>query len=192
MNTYFTSDLHFGHKKITQLSNRWRFTTAEDHDQWMIDLHNSQVQENDIVYVLGDFSFYKYQKTKEILEQLNGNIIIIKGNHDEANILSRFEEEGLIYYWEHYNEIYLYDDENEKQKACLMHFPIACWNKQHYGSFMLHAHSHGNYEAEGKILDVGIDSAYNIFGEHRYFRVSDIFNYMKDREIKVNDHHQIR
>lgn len=57
---------------------------------------------------------------------------------------------------------------------------------------MLHAHSHGNYEAEGKILDVGIDSAYNIFGEHRYFRVSDIFNYMKDREIKVNDHHQIR
>jgi len=28
----------------------------------------------------------------------------------------------------------------------------------YYGSYHLHGHSHGNYTAEGRILDVGIDA----------------------------------
>lgn len=41
------------------------------------------------------------------------------------------------------------------------------------------------------MLDVGIDSAYNIKGTHTFFTEDDIMNYMSHQEVYCNDHHKI-
>jgi calcineurin-like phosphoesterase family protein len=50
---------------------------------------------------------------------------------------------------------------------------------------------HGNFVKEhGFILDVGIDSAYNLYGEHRFFTEADIVAYMSKRtKTPPKDHH---
>lgn len=38
---------------------------------------------------------------------------------------------------------------------------------------------------------VGIDSAYELLGEHRFFTEDDIAKYMQSRNIKTVNHHRI-
>ena len=72
----------------------------------------------------------------------------------------------------------------------MMHFPIACWNQQGRGSIHLHGHSHGSYNGEGKMLDVGIDSVYNIFGEHKLFSSEEVLSIVETKQVHVKDHHK--
>ena len=44
---------------------------------------NSKISKEDLVYFVGDFAFCGTEKMTEILRQLNGTKILIKGNHDK-------------------------------------------------------------------------------------------------------------
>lgn len=182
---FFTADLHFCHKNIVNITDRGLVTSVENHTEWLINLWNNQVKSNDTVYVLGDISFAGYNTTASILEKLNGTIIVIKGNHDDKRDLERLVGSNIINSWFDYKEIKL-----KETKVCMMHFPIACWNQQGYGSFHIHGHSHGSYKAEGKILDVGIDSAYNVFGQHKLFSAKEVLSIMETKQVHVKDHHK--
>lgn len=92
---FFTSDTHFNHKAIIGFCNRpWR--SIEEHDQALIKNWNSVVSPDDTVFHLGDFVFGGFPKWKEIVEQLNGHIYLIRGNHDDkqmtAGIQTLFED----------------------------------------------------------------------------------------------------
>jgi len=65
----------------------------------------------------------------------------------------------------------------------LSHYPYARWDRMHYGAWHLHAHCHGRYQFQGKILDVGVDNAYGILGEYRPFSVNEIVEHMAGREV---------
>ena len=65
---YFTSDLHFGHKNIIQYENR-PFNNIEEMDNKIIKMWNNTLNEEDTIYILGDFSWYKGEKTNEILNK---------------------------------------------------------------------------------------------------------------------------
>jgi len=82
---YFTSDTHFGHKNIIGFCNR-PFESIEEHDKALIDNWNSVVNPHDTVFHLGDFAFGGFPFWKEIRDQLNGNIILVIGNHDWKNL----------------------------------------------------------------------------------------------------------
>lgn len=70
---YYTSDLHFGHKNIIQLTSR-PFSSVEEMDEVLIKNWNSKVTKNDLVYILGDFTWYNSaEKNLKILERLNRN-----------------------------------------------------------------------------------------------------------------------
>lgn len=183
---YFTSDLHFGHSNIVKFTDRNKVTTSEEHDNWLIDLWNKQVKKSDTVYVLGDISFAKFDRTAEIFSKLNGAIFVVKGNHDRREDLDKLKNLHLIQHWYEYKEI-----KHNSNSICLFHFAIACWHKQGHGSWHLYGHSHGNYQQDGLCLDVGIDSAYNIFGEHRLFSYEDVQRIMQTKEVQVKDHHKI-
>ena len=71
MEVYLTSDLHFGHKNIIKYENR-NYNTVEEMDEDFIKKWNNKVNNNDLVYILGDFSWYKPEKTMEILKILKG------------------------------------------------------------------------------------------------------------------------
>lgn len=78
---YLISDMHFGHGNIIKYENR-PFADATEMDAVMIKNWNSIVRTDDLVYVLGDVSFYPKEKTHEIMKQLNGHKLLILGNHD--------------------------------------------------------------------------------------------------------------
>lgn len=183
----FTSDLHFHHKNIVKFTNRGKETTQEEHDEWLINLWNAEVAKGDLVYHLGDFSFAKkYEDIATLIEKLNGQKIFIKGNHDRPEHLTQLVKDGLIVSWDHYKEIKIQDT-----KVCLFHFPISSWNGQGRGSWHLHGHSHGNHtESKGKMLDVGLDEAYNIREIHSFFREDEVCNVMSFRDSFIADHHR--
>ena len=91
MNTFLTSDTHFGHKGATQFLNddgsKMRpWNTVEEMDEALVANWNSVVRPQDKVYHLGDVVINR--KALAILSRLNGEKVLIKGNHD----LFRLEE----------------------------------------------------------------------------------------------------
>ncbi len=65
------------------------------------------------------------------------------------------------------------------------------WIMRRNGVSMVTGNCHGNHkDGKGKMLDVGIDSAYNIYGKHRFFTEQDIATYMQDRQTYTSDHHR--
>jgi calcineurin-like phosphoesterase family protein len=167
-NIFFTSDLHIGHKNILKLGSGRPFSTIDEHDNTLIQNWNSVVKDEDIIYHLGDFAFCcSPNRTLEVLEQLNGKINFIWGNHDQN--LMKLSKLPLIYGSEKYNFLgdYAYircpDKEREKgyQGIVLMHYPLVVWYKVNKGVWHLHGHCHQGldssyYEGSPK-LDVGVD-----------------------------------
>lgn len=83
--SFVISDLHFGHKNIISYCGR-PFRTVEGMNLALIQRWNSVVSKADTVYCVGDFSFHgKSSDVKAILDQLNGNKYLIKGNHDNLS-----------------------------------------------------------------------------------------------------------
>lgn len=129
MKIYVISDLHFGHKGIIKLCNR-PFKTVEEMDKVLIDNWNSVVDEDDLVYVLGDFAF-KGKKAEDYLDKLNGRIILVRGNHDKyikhkklIKVVDylKVEVEGVVY--------------------ILSHYPMTSWDGQFKNSIHLYGHIH--------------------------------------------------
>ena len=79
MNTFFIADTHFGDERIIKYENR-PFENAQKMDETLIANWNDVVEENDEVWVLGDFGAEGYEK--EILSSLNGIKSLVRGNHD--------------------------------------------------------------------------------------------------------------
>lgn len=84
IDTWLIGDTHFGHNNVIEYENR-PFINTNKMDQTIIDNWNRVVKKHDKVYFLGDFSFCDKEKTKNIINQLNGYKIMIKGNHDKRS-----------------------------------------------------------------------------------------------------------
>ena len=94
-NTWFISDQHFTHKNILEFEKR-PFFTIEEMQVKMIDAWNAVVGKYDTVYVVGDFCFGKHLVWESILDQLKGNVTLIKGNHDRTKVIDRVKEDGFL------------------------------------------------------------------------------------------------
>lgn len=78
---YFTSDWHFCHDKEFVYVPRG-FSSIEQMNKAIVNNHNSVVNTDDDVYVLGDLMLNNNEQALEYIKQLNGNLHIIRGNHD--------------------------------------------------------------------------------------------------------------
>ncbi len=154
INIFFTADHHFGHANIIRFTNR-PFKDLDEMNEELIKRWNEKVGKEDLVYHLGDVSLGKPDFTKEVLDQLNGKIFLIKGNHEGSTLTypKRFE-------WiKDYHEIYLDLKSGESKKVILMHYAMKVWNGSHRGNWQLYGHSHGELPDENDRLqiDVGVD-----------------------------------
>jgi calcineurin-like phosphoesterase family protein len=170
---FFCADPHFGHKSIIDFCER-PFTNVDTMDDALIRNWNATVPPDGTVFLLGDFSFHKKDHSEWILNQLNGRIILIRGNHDHTKNIKFFDEVHEML------QIKVVDNVRGKFQGCthitMCHFPMAIWNKKQYGSWHLHGHSHGTYKPAmnvsdhhfkelpediffkyNKLLDVGVD-----------------------------------
>ncbi len=188
MANYYTSDLHIEHKRITEYTDRSLVVSQEDHTDWVIDLINSTVKPGDTLFNLGDFVFSKDPKEiVEIIERINCHVVCIKGNHDSNTTWKKVKTNKVISFQD-YKEMKLKDG----QHLCMFHFPMHVWHRQHYGSYHAHGHTHGSYQGQGRILDVGLDNSLNVFGEYKLFTEDDIIQFMSGREVISNDGHKVR
>jgi len=122
MNTYFISDLHFGHANILKFE-RTQFSTIQEHDNFIIEQINKVVKLNDVLYILGDIG------EAENVRKLNGRKILIMGNHDNRPI-----NEYYTYFTEvHDRPIYF------TKRIVLSHEPI----KVNDSVLNIHGHIHG-------------------------------------------------
>lgn len=186
-NTYFTSDVHWGHKNIIKYSNR-PYQSVEEMNKALIDNWNSVVKPNDYIFSLGDFSLMKIGHVIEILKQLNGNLYMILGNHDEEiqNNKQLLLDMGLVKEITSYKEIKI-----NGQFICLFHYAMRTWNRSHRGSWQLFGHSHDSMPPFGKSVDVGVDARYVLNGitEYRPLSFIEIKKFMDKRVIETEDYH---
>ncbi len=162
MNRLFTSDTHFNHLTIAKLRG---FDNVIEHDDWIINIWNSQVSKKDEVWHLGDFCFGEHKTVRRIRARLNGQIHLILGNHDYNNKI--YNIKGLFSSTNDIKEIKIEDN-----KTILCHYAMRVWSCSHWNSWQLFGHSHGKLEGIGKQYDVGIDkNNYNLLKEQNIIEI---------------------
>ena len=142
---FFTSDLHFGHENVIRFDNR-PFNTVEEMDKEMIKRWNAKVGKGDIVYVLGDFIWKAAtNEAVSIIRRLNGQIILIKGNHDRFlhNAAAKKALAGI----KDYDDICVTLEDGTTRRCILSHYFIPFYNGHRYQAIHLHGHSHFTEES---------------------------------------------
>jgi len=185
METFFTADTHFGHKNICNFAER-PFGDVQQMDEHLVLRWNECVKQGDRVFHLGDFSYYPREKTERLLNRLNGNIFLVRGNHDKVIKGSITDKFGWVKDYYELKEVAV----GESKKIVLCHYAFKVWNKSHYGSWHLHGHSHGSLDDDGlgKIMDVGIDN----HPDYAPFHLDEVSEFMSEREYHAFDHHDRR
>ena len=152
---FLVSDTHFGHAGVCRFVRNDGVTklrpwdTAEEMDEFMVKAWNERVRPNDKVYHLGDVVINR--KALGIMRRLNGDKVLIRGNHD----IFRDDE-----YREHFRELRAYHVMNG---MILSHIPIHSESLGRFG-VNIHGHTHANRVMlpgfNGKITDI-VDVRYH-------------------------------
>ena len=149
---YFTSDTHFYHTNIIVYCNR-PFENVFEMNNAIIERWNAIVNSDDTVYHLGDFAFGKYYRISSTLEQLNGSVHLIRGNHDRS--VSAMKRAGFA---DVYNSLSL---ELDGTKLFMSHKPLtdAPHLKEQIDKANIHlcGHVHTRWLRHGKTINVGVD-----------------------------------
>jgi len=155
---FLVSDTHFGHAGVCRFTTSdgvtklrpW--TDPDEMDEEMVKRWNERVKPTDKVYHLGDVVINR--KALKIMHRLNGDKVLIRGNHD----IFRDEE-----YREHFRELRAYHVMNG---MILSHIPI---HEESLGRFgvNIHGHLHSNrvmkkvHWGNTKNFDEVIDTRYH-------------------------------
>jgi calcineurin-like phosphoesterase family protein len=152
---WFIADTHFGHANIIRYCDR-PFESKQDHDQTIINNWNACVGKKDTVYHLGDFGFGspKWLMDK-IASKLHGQIILIRGNHDQGVI-----KDPLVNRFVQIKDVHMISGmhNNERYRIFMSHYPHRSWPFSYHGSFHLFGHVHGNLDPWGLSFDAGVDT----------------------------------
>jgi calcineurin-like phosphoesterase family protein len=162
--TFFISDAHFGHEKTCTVFKREDgsplrpFSCAEEMDEFMIKAWNDRVRPNDKVYHLGDVVINR--KFLNVLARLNGDKVLIRGNHD----IFKLED-----YSQYFRDIRAFDVKNG---MIFSHVPV---HPESLGRFGTNIHGHLHANRVMKIVGVDVKTGELKYGKEvdpRYFNVS--------------------
>ena len=151
---FLVSDTHFGHAGVCKFlrddGTKLRpWNDPDEMDEEMVKRWNETVRPNDKVYHLGDVVINR--KALGIMRRLNGDKVLIRGNHD----IFRDDE-----YREHFRELRAYHVMNG---MILSHIPLHPESLSRFGT-NIHGHLHSNRvmhtSFEGKKPDV-VDTRYH-------------------------------
>jgi len=158
---WFTADSHIGHRNIIKYCQR-PFSNVEEMNETLICNWNKVVGKNDYVFHLGDFSVGGAAEWTSILDNLNGRIFLVLGNHDMNNVdqgfMRRFEDVAM--------QMLITIG---KQRVYLNHYPFLCYGGAYRGTWQLFGHVHTSSCMSGldgprlqmlfpRQYDVGVDN----------------------------------
>ena len=183
---FFTSDWHFNHDREFVWKQRG-FSSVDEMNEEIIRRHNEIVTDNDIVYFLGDAclggaSEEMIRKNCELIERLNGNIIMLRGNHDTDFRIAAFKNCKNVLEAGDVAKIIKYDD----YKFYIGHYPTVTrvYGEKDLKSCLInlygHTHQAGNFfrfdDKEIPVMyHVGMDS-HNCYP----VRITDILAEVKE------------
>ncbi len=144
----YIADTHFGHANIIRHCNR-PFESAEEMDKAMIRYWNNVVGRDDVVFVVGDFSF-RGASAEYYLSKLNSTVNLIIGNHDKPDDYRCFASHTDIAKVVHGDH-----------SVILCHYPMAEWDGYYHGVTHFFGHIHNNRNEAAEIMDK-VPNAYNI------------------------------
>lgn len=164
----------------------------------IVDRINEHVQEDDILFHMGDVSFGGLDNVREFRSRIVcQNIHLILGNHDhhiERNVddLQRLFLSVNPYL---HLDFRMYSGIHQKQLIVqqdfiLMHYPIQSWNGMNKGAIHLHGHVHlppVRRMGKGKMMDVGVDG-----NGLKPISITEVMQIMAKQPIASNlpfDHH---
>jgi len=101
---FFYSDPHYGHDNVIGFCKNRKYNTIEEMNEDYIKKYNQMVPEDGVVFWLGD-CFFKTSKdnAKNIMDQLNGTKVLIRGNHDwGVNAMYKLGFSAVVEYAEMY------------------------------------------------------------------------------------------
>lgn len=146
---FFTGDLHFGHENALVFDKR-PFKTVEEMDAELVRRWNAKVGKGDLVYVLGDMIWKtRNDDAPTLIKSLNGQIILIKGNHDR--FLHNAKAKEVFVGIKDYDDICVTLEDGTVRRCILSHYFIPMYNGHRHNAIHLHAHSHCSEEADCEI-----------------------------------------
>lgn len=170
---WVTSDTHFEHARIIELSNR-PFTSTEEMNETMIERWNEVVGSDDTVIHTGDLSMGSLPKSLALTERLNGHRFLIPGNHDRVSrafdrgkSIERFTSVYEAAGWTILPEVI--EMTVADRPVLLSHYPYdgdsrpdrpdrhAHIRAQDTGLPIIHGHVHGEWAVRGRQFNVGVD-----------------------------------
>lgn len=175
MTTWFTSDLHLGHARISELAGR-PFESVEEMNRTIVTRWNERVAQDDVVYVLGDVCMGSLAESLELAKTLNGQKLLVPGNHDRVSTLYRGSAAKKSEWFDAYRDagFTILPDEfviwlgGNAQMVTLCHFPYdgdsqgddryADARPIDNGGWLLHGHTHAKERVRGRQIHVGIDA----------------------------------
>lgn len=175
-NIYFTSDTHFFHDQDFVWKARG-FSCTEEMNETIIERWNSIIKQDDLVYHLGDVLLGNYDVN--ILKRLNGQICIVRGNHDTTRKLSDINAARPDTIFVGTSDLIKIG----KLSLFLCHYPVLTANfddrhfNQHVISLHGHTHQNGNWLFPDNpfIYHIGMDS-HSCYPVHIDTIVNDIRN----------------
>lgn len=203
---WFTSDTHYNHANICKGTTQWDregdnhfrdFETLEKMNSVLVNNINTLVNEDDILFHLGDWSFGGFDSIAKFREQIVcKNIHLILGNHDHHIGNNRDGVAELFSSVHQYLNLSIkWPDGTGKHEGAnfiLMHYPIASWDGLGRGAYHLHGHVHLPHErrvGRGRVMDVGVDGN-NLFP----ISLEKVLKILKEQPIDGfmdKDHHTI-
>ena len=164
-NIFLIADTHFGHKGVCEFLNEdgsklRPFENSDEMDEILVQNWNSVVKPSDKVYHLGDVVINR--KALPTLKRLNGEKVLIKGNHD----IFRIEE-----YLEYFKDV---RGTHKLDSYILSHIPIHPHSIARWASGNIHGHLHSNVVevAVGTEVLVGLGNQDIYAPDDRYICVS--------------------
>jgi len=201
---WFTSDTHYNHANICSATTKWtspvtcrEFASLEQMNSHLIANINEVVEQDDILFHLGDWSFGGFESIQKFRDSIFcKNVHIVTGNHDHHIENNKENCQSLFSSVNKYLDLTVKWNLNTpfmgEQKFALMHFPIASWNDMARGAIHLHGHVHfpsNKRIGKGKMMDVGVD------GNDLYpIALSEVLRLMNIQPIKSMfefDHHEV-
>lgn len=162
---FFIADTHFFHEDLlgdNDFAPR-PFTDVDVMNVAMITAWNDRVDDNDIVYHLGDIAMDPgHMPTDEavlgIVSQLNGRIVFIKGNHDYAARFKYFAAHdpgwhGQAKFTFHDVGTIIKDDHTQ---FIMTHYPLLLGIV--HQTLNLHGHIHHSMVPIAENINVGVDA----------------------------------
>lgn len=146
-NRWVISDTHFGHANMLKFKRadgtpvRPEFSSCKEMDEYMVDLWNTLVQPNDIIYHLGDIAVRS--SVDRYLPRLHGKKYLTFGNHDRQDLGTYAKYFTQARMW------FVVD------KVTLSHVPV------HPGSLAgrpnIHGHIHQNVIDDIRYINVSVE-----------------------------------